>query len=372
MQSKAESNRPLNPPADPGQTELVYEVNPLSDPRWKTLVETHPAATVFHTTNWLNALQRTYGYRPTVLTLTGPDKPLENGIVLCRVSSWLTGNRLVSVPFSDHCQPLVHETNDLIPLLSSLKTGIGYEGCKYVEMRPLKPFNIEIESRTRLAREDSFCIHLLDLRSSSDELFKGFHKNSVKAPLRRSQREGVRIEEGRNEVLLKDFYDLLILTRRRHRVPPQPIEWFRNLIDFFAGGALILVAYKDAVPIASILTLAHNKSLVYKYGCSDPRFNNSGATVALIWHAIQAAQKAGFEQFDFGRSELENSGLVTFKDHWGAARTALRYYRYPWPSSTASRSALKELGERVAQRIFPYLPDSVLTAIGKLLYKHAA
>lgn len=372
MQSKVESNRPLNPSADLEQTGLVYEVNPLSDLRWKTLVETHPAATVFHTTNWLNALQRTYGYQPTVLTLTGPDKPLENGIVLCRVSSWLTGNRLVSVPFSDHCQPLVHETADLIPLLSSLKTRIGYEGCKYVEMRPLKPLDIEIESRALLAPEDSFCIHLLDLRSPADELFKGFHKNSVRAPLRRSQREGVRIEEGRNEVLLKAFYDLLILTRRRHRIPPQPMEWFRNLIDFFGDGALIRVAYKDRVPIASILTLAHNRSVVYKYGCSDPSFNNSGATAALIWHAIQAAQKEGFEQFDFGRSELENTGLITFKDHWGATRTALRYYRYPWASSTLNRSALKGFGERVAQRIVPYLPDAVLTSIGKLLYKHAA
>ena len=35
-----------------------------------------------------------------------PDEPLENGFLFCRVESWLTGRRLVSLPFSDHCEPL--------------------------------------------------------------------------------------------------------------------------------------------------------------------------------------------------------------------------------------------------------------------------
>jgi hypothetical protein len=46
----------------------VYEVNPLTDPRCGALLERHPAASAFHTAGWLEALRRTYGYEPFVVT----------------------------------------------------------------------------------------------------------------------------------------------------------------------------------------------------------------------------------------------------------------------------------------------------------------
>ena len=42
-----------------------------------------------------------------VYTTSPPSLPLSNGIVLCEINSWLTGRRMVSVPFSDHCEPLL-------------------------------------------------------------------------------------------------------------------------------------------------------------------------------------------------------------------------------------------------------------------------
>src|SRR5260370_39896401 len=45
---------------------------------------------------------------------------LESGIVLCRVESWLTGCRLVSLPFSDHCQP-IGEKRDLQILIAAIE-----------------------------------------------------------------------------------------------------------------------------------------------------------------------------------------------------------------------------------------------------------
>ena len=48
------------------------------------------------------------------LTLPAADDgELANGIVFCRVESRLTGRRLVSLPFSDHCDPLVDSIGDL-------------------------------------------------------------------------------------------------------------------------------------------------------------------------------------------------------------------------------------------------------------------
>ena len=91
----------------------VFRINPLVDPRWPHLLERHPCASVFHTAEWLGALRATYGYLPMAYTTSPPDAPLTNGWVFCEIDSWLTGRRLVSLPFSDHCEPLADNPADL-------------------------------------------------------------------------------------------------------------------------------------------------------------------------------------------------------------------------------------------------------------------
>src|ERR1700693_4673560 len=81
----------------------LWVLDPLRDPRWLELIKKHPAASVFHSREWLSALRLAYGYEPVVYTNCEPSAELTSGIVFCKVRSWLTGRRLVSLPFSDHC-----------------------------------------------------------------------------------------------------------------------------------------------------------------------------------------------------------------------------------------------------------------------------
>src|SRR5260370_41497972 len=103
------------------KTVKIHILNPLVDRRWDELVARHPGASVFHQRGWLEALARTYGYEPYVLTSASPGEPLKDGIVLDRVSSWITGCRLVSLPFSDHCDPLLDNPSDLRGFLDRLR-----------------------------------------------------------------------------------------------------------------------------------------------------------------------------------------------------------------------------------------------------------
>ena len=92
----------------------LHEINPLEDPRWRRFVENHPRSTVFHSFEWLEALRRTYGYEPIAVTTCPPHSELLNAAVFCRVESILTGRRLVSLPFSDHCDVLEGAPEDCI------------------------------------------------------------------------------------------------------------------------------------------------------------------------------------------------------------------------------------------------------------------
>ncbi len=114
----------------------VYQIDPLQDSRWRHFLLEHPSASVFHTPAWLEALRRTYGYEPFVLTTCPPSQDLTNGLVFCRINSRFTGRRLVSLPFSDHCEPLADGPKDIEQLLCSLEGLVEEENLKYIEIRP--------------------------------------------------------------------------------------------------------------------------------------------------------------------------------------------------------------------------------------------
>lgn len=379
----------------------VFHLDPIHDPRWEEFLGRHPLASAFHTKAWLEALRRTYGYEPFVVTTAPTGAELENGIVFCGVKSWLTGNRLVSLPFADHCQPLVESSESLQMLLDALREEQGRAKWKYAELRPVHlpffPSSDEEESigstlaktphppapddpsfavlktgslpweKAGFRQSAEFYFHALDLRPELDILYRNLHKSCVQRKIQRAEREQLVYEEGNSPALLEKFYRLTLLTRRRHQLPPQPLAWFRNLLECMGDQGRIHIVSKDDQPVASIFTLFFKKTLVYKYGCSDGRFHKLGGMPLLFWKAIQEAKQRGAQEFDLGRSDTDNPGLVEFKGHLGAGASMLRYYCCPPRPSSNSASGWKM---RVARNAFGWLPDSLLTTAGKLLYRH--
>jgi hypothetical protein len=303
-----------------------------------------------------------------VYTTSPPDAELTNGIVACNVRSLLTGSRAVSLPFSDHCQPLIDNAATLNVLISFITKRLGEERWKYLELRPRWCDSVAQELEIELARSDHYLQHSIDLRPDIDTLFKNLQKSSVQRKIRRAEREQLQYEEGHSEKLVRQFYKLLILTRRRHGLPPQPLVWFLNLVRIFDDKLKIRMASKGGVPLASILTISHKRTLVYKYGCSDSKFHNLGGMALVLWRAIQDGKESGALEFDLGRSEAANAGLIAFKENWGGKPCSLDYLRYFGPHAKVESASHWQ--RRVLEAIFSKMPSSMLAAAGKLLYPH--
>ncbi len=346
-----------------------YCIEPLKDLRWEEFVRRHPRASVFHSSAWLAALSRTYGYQPIAYTTSAAGQSLENGMVFCRVESWLTGRRLVSLPFSDHCEPLVDTPEDMASITLALEQESRAGRWRYIEMRPLQGR----EMVTELAHAAiPYCFHQLDLGPDIDTLFRNCHKNSTQRKILRAEREGLRYREGSTEELLDYFYRLHTLTRQRHHRPPQPRKWFVHLIDGFGDALKIRVAFQGERPVAAMVTIRHKDTLVYKYGGSDSRFNHLGSIHLLLWRAIQEAKASGLHFFDFGRTEAAQLGLITFKKRWGATQSSLTYSRYGLSDGIGhmfetSGSSWKS---RVAKYLLSHMQPGVLSLAGRALYRH--
>jgi Acetyltransferase (GNAT) domain len=301
-----------------------------------------------------------------VFTTSPPTGELENGLVFCRVKSWLTGSRLVSLPFSDHCEPLCDSREDLNFLVRYLQTAWEHENWKYVEIRSISG-NLDLTSGTNSQRPVTYFFHVLDLRPDLGEVFRGLDKDNVQRRIHRAERARLTEKSGRSEDLLKEFYDLFVTTRSRHQLPPTPYLWFKNLIHCQADAAEIRVARHEGESIAAILTLRFRNTLYYKYGCSDARFNNLAPMPWLWWNAVTAAKATGATAFDMGRTREDHTGLLTFKNHWVSQPQPSAYWSFPRVSAVDSVDGWRF---KVAKRIFSHMPDKLLAFTGRIVYRH--
>jgi len=347
----------------------LYKVDPMQDPRWADFVARDPRASIFHTVGWLEALRRTYGYRPVVFTTSSPTSELKNGIVFASVRSWITGERLVSLPFSDHCEPLFDSPEELNFVLHYLQAEMDHQAWKYVEVRPINGILSRKEAASQFQPSASYCFHRLSLEPEIEAIFQSLDKNSVRRRIRHAEREGLVEKCGRSEDLLAKFYDLMVVTRKRHGLPPQPLVWFRNLVDCLGEAVEIRLACTktEGIAVAAILTLRFRDTVVYKYGCSDWKFNHLGAMPLLLWRAIENGKAVGAKEFDMGRSDESNASLIAFKDKWAKNSSRLVYWRFPPPQAVDSENSWKL---RLAKQLFGHMPNRFLAAFGRSFYRH--
>ncbi|MEO8657505.1 MAG: GNAT family N-acetyltransferase [Bryobacteraceae bacterium] len=343
---------------------MISEVDPIQDSRWPRFLKSHPFSTVFHSQGWLESLHRTYGLKPFALTTASTDEPIADALLGCRVDSWLSGVRLVSIPFSDHCQPLVKPGDNFVRLVNAMKARM--RNSEYMELRPI---SMPEGCPGDLNKSASFCLHRLDLRSSAGEIYSHFHRDCIQRRIQHAEREGLDYEIGASDGILRRFYGLIALTRRRQGLLPQPLSWFRNLVACVGKGLTIRIVSKAGVAIAGILTLQFKDTLVYKYGALDRRFSSTGGMQFLMWRAIQDAKADGLSALDLGRSDWDNRGLLDFKDRWGAERSVIDYWRYSSPNCSP---AAQTWPLAAAGRLFKYMPDFCQPFLAAALYRHYA
>ena len=152
--------------------EQVRTLDPLTDSGWDELVAHHPRSSVFHHRGWLKALARTYGYRPVVVTTSPPNSAPKNGLLFCQIDSWLTGSRLVSLPFSDHCEPICDSPEEMISLARGCQAFWTRGAREYLEVRPTSEDFGRTCSEVGFWPVGHYFLHVMDLRPDVEDLFR--------------------------------------------------------------------------------------------------------------------------------------------------------------------------------------------------------
>src|SRR6266566_6654972 len=133
----------------------------LANASLSTFMEQQAEKSLYYSQAWLDLITRLYGYSIIPITTINSAGKITGFLPLCSMQSPLTGRRLVSLPFSDHC-PLLAENedsaNDLIDRAIQLAQ---QQKVRYLELRT--GINEAISKRTDMARSDLYVRWLLPL-----------------------------------------------------------------------------------------------------------------------------------------------------------------------------------------------------------------
>lgn len=324
----------------------------------------HSDGSLEHHSAWLNVLTATYGHEPFCLTLESDETgEIEGLIPFIAIERFLTAKRLVSLPFTDSCDPILPglKGEDLMEFILR-----EYPDIDYIE---LKLLNNHIDLFSNLKKTQCYLTHLLDLESEPDDLLKSFHNTSVRQRIKRAERNNLKFRISTDEKDLQKFYQLLTGVRRKHGLPPQPYAFYKNMWQFLRPHGFLhlpVVEYEGKIIAAAILVQFKDKFHL-KYSASDFDYLKLCPNQMLIWECIKMAHNAGARYFDFGRTAWANRSLLEFKDRWAAKRHPFTYCYYP-------KDMADECTDGLSRKVFAamnrYLPASVLQLQGRLLYPY--
>ena len=265
--------------------------------------------------------------------------------------------RWVALPFTDALGPL-GSAEAAARLLERLDSERAEAGIPSLEARDAVP--------GRGGTLQGFS-HVLALQPDPDELATHFSKSQVQRNIARAKREGVVVREAEDrEKLLRSFYGLHLLTRRRQGVPIQPRRFFAILWDrvLEPGFGSLLIAEHGGEAVAAAVFLQWNGVMIYKFGAADPRSWGVRPNHALFWEAIRRGCVTGARRLDFGRTDSDNEGLRSFKAGWGTEESDLVYTTY---GDEKARSGSGAALATVIKRSPPW----VCQLLGKRLYRYA-
>jgi hypothetical protein len=331
--------------------------------KWDDFVYSHEKGTIFHHSSWIKTIKESYPYQCILYVYKNDKDEICAIFPCCIVKIPFLKKRMVSVCFSDYCFPLSQNcqvSNDMINKIVEKH----HHSLNHIEVRG------HIRETTCFQCQNYFKHHVLQLHPDVSSVKNKFNKKTIQYSIRKAMRENVKIIECNTIQGMKSFYNLHRMTRKKHGIPTPPFTFFSNIHHNLITKKLgsVLLAVHGSEVIAAGIFFYFKKTIYYKYNASNPAYLTSKKPNHLLtWKAIENGCLNGFQFFDFGRTSPDNTGLMKYKQMWGAQTVDLPYFYYPeikYSTHDASSPAYI-----VLSKIWPFIPDVIANRLGPLIYR---
>jgi hypothetical protein len=313
----------------------------------------------------MSVLADTYGYEVSAYVRVDEGGEPTAGIPFSQVTD-IIGEDIITLPFSDYCDPLVGDPEQWEQLVEMLLAA----HCP-ITIRCLH--NDILLTDERFAQVKKAKWHGIDLAREIDDIWSGF-SGSARRAIKKAQNEGVTVQVAQDKGGMRAFYDMHLTVRKyKYGYLPQPYCFFENIWDRFIGrgnGAVMLALHAGKV-IGGAVFLIWNGTLVYKFNASLPDYQESRPNDLIIWEGIKYGKACGCTAFDFGLSDWDQDGLLQFKRKFATEEKTISFLHHqPDGTTSHNKTALREvLGQITGLFTDESVPDSITERAGETLYR---
>jgi CelD/BcsL family acetyltransferase involved in cellulose biosynthesis len=341
----------------------VVAVDPRTDPRWHTLAAS-TGGTLFTSPPWIRSVCDTYGFTPQArIAIDAVGLPTD-GFAWVPISD-LRGDRLLSLPFSDRAEPLVADRAMWSSLVDdALRTDAPLQISCLDRAVPLA------DARFVRAREAAW--HGTPLGAPVPEIYRLLN-NAARRNIATADRSGVHVDALTGMDAIRTYHRLHVTLRKyKYRLLAQPLAFFERIWQEFSvrDGIVTFIAHHNGTAIAGAVYLAWNDTLYYKFGASVAEALPMRPNDALAWTALRWASERGFRLLDWGRSDLDQPGLVAYKRKWASEERRIVTLCSTSQSPNSDRDPGQLLGELTSLLTDDAVPDHITERAGSLLYRY--
>jgi hypothetical protein len=337
--------------------------------KWDAFVMNHPDGAISHLSCWKNVLEKTFKHFEPLYLILDEDGLIRGGIPCFVVNSYLTGKRIVSLPLTDNCSPLVSTKEDLLALIDYLIMFKEKIGAKYIELKPKN--SIHLEQLSKLIPYYYYYNHELMINKEPDLLRKSFDRTCIRQRISRAEKSNITIIHSASSYDIEKFHRLHVLLRKRHGLPPMPFLLFANMWEFLnpENKMILNIAMLNNTEIAAIIALPFGNTVQLEFAASNDAYMQYSPNHLLYWELIKFAYHKGYQTVDFGRTSPDNEGLLQFKRRWGTREKVVPYFYFPEAQGVSAENR-NSMRIKAIKTICSKLPDNVLKLVGNYVYNH--
>jgi CelD/BcsL family acetyltransferase involved in cellulose biosynthesis len=332
-------------------TLVVRTIDPLSDERWDRFVAGDPAATPFHRSAWIGALNVEHGAGQRHLAVETETGELHGvlPLVLTRgvprpLGGRLGSRRLASLPRTPLGGPLA-TTPALAGVLLDAAAEIARDEGALLQVKPTGRDVAVVPGSLHVVPWRS--AYVIDLPAHVDDLRFGDSRNHgrISWAVRKAAREGVSVRRGTTADVAR-WHRLYLLTMRHHGVPARRRRFFHAVLERFGEDAELLLAERGTQLLAGSVFVRSGGMVAYAFNGVDRSALALRPNDLLLWHQARRAVDAGAQVLDLGEVADTNQGLADFKRKWGAREVPLvRYYSADGSNGEHQQALPEGMGE---------------------------
>ena len=342
----------------------VREIEPPDTTAWMRFLESHPDANLYHTPLWRDTIAEIFGVKPVYLAAAAGGE-ITGILPLFHIRAPLLGSKLISIPYDIGSGGALAVDGAAETVLVERAVEIARQkNVNYLELR----YGTPRDGLERLGFQKSEPVLISEMAlGPEDQVWAQVEKDHRKAVQKASKR-GIEVREAVTLEDFREFERVQLEVFRDFGTPPYgsnyfPALWRKLLPD---KRVHILLSYVDGKCAGGLVLFGWGRNMISKFAACLPYAVPLRAYAALYWRAIQLAIGLGYHRLSWGTSSADQTGLIEFKERWGAVTRPAVLYSLPVSGNVPDISKYYD-STGIERRIWRKLPIWATQAGGGIL-----